>query len=227
MTEQQPMKMAAAEALYETAQPARRSRSSRSAPFEAHPNRSSFDVNLPTCCRSWPRTPLTARSRASTRSSRVRSAKYGPGDYRPVHRRHLLVVPAHDRPRRRARSLLAALRAAGSRDRGTLETSRWFLRLATCGDRPAARRQHVGWIFTEMGRQPWVVFGPAADRERRVAERVRPGRSRHLADRFTLLYGVLAVVEVGSCSATRSRRRRGRRADRARRRPTPPLAFAY
>jgi cytochrome d ubiquinol oxidase subunit I len=52
-----------------------------------------------------------------------------------------------------------------------------------------------GWIFTEMGRQPWVVYGLMT-----TADAVSPGVS--VAEQitsltvFTLLYGILAVVEV-------------------------------
>ena len=53
-----------------------------------------------------------------------------------------------------------------------------------------------GWIFTEMGRQPWSVFGLMT-----TASAVSPGvpASQVLTSllAFTLLYGVLAVVEVG------------------------------
>jgi cytochrome d ubiquinol oxidase subunit I len=53
-----------------------------------------------------------------------------------------------------------------------------------------------GWIFTEMGRQPWIVFGQ---------QLVANGGSPLLTPLevwismigFTLLYGVLAVIEVG------------------------------
>ncbi|MGB5952304.1 MAG: cytochrome ubiquinol oxidase subunit I, partial [Ornithinimicrobium sp.] len=53
-----------------------------------------------------------------------------------------------------------------------------------------------GWIFTEMGRQPWLVFGVMT-----TATGVSPGTTAwevglSLAT-LTLLYGVLAVVEVG------------------------------
>ena len=52
-----------------------------------------------------------------------------------------------------------------------------------------------GWIFTEMGRQPWVVFGLMT-----TALAVSPGvtAAQVLTSliAFTLLYGVLAVVEV-------------------------------
>ncbi len=53
-----------------------------------------------------------------------------------------------------------------------------------------------GWIFTETGRQPWIVFGVMT-----TASGVSPGVSAAevLTSMivFTLLYGALAVVEVG------------------------------
>jgi cytochrome d ubiquinol oxidase subunit I len=52
-----------------------------------------------------------------------------------------------------------------------------------------------GWIFTEVGRQPWVVFGLMT-----TASGVSPGVSMGEVitsmSVFTLLYGALAVVEV-------------------------------
>ena len=53
-----------------------------------------------------------------------------------------------------------------------------------------------GWIFTEMGRQPWLVFGvmPTAAG---VSPGVSAGAVLFSMILFTLLYGVLAVVEVG------------------------------
>ena len=51
-----------------------------------------------------------------------------------------------------------------------------------------------GWIFTEMGRQPWVVFGLL-----QTKSGVSPTSSVGLVGTslvvFTLLYGILAVVE--------------------------------
>lgn len=52
-----------------------------------------------------------------------------------------------------------------------------------------------GWIFTEMGRQPWVVFGlmPTAAG---VSPSVSGAQVWTSMLGFTLLYGVLAVIEV-------------------------------
>ena len=53
----------------------------------------------------------------------------------------------------------------------------------------------LGWIFTEMGRQPWVVFG-LMNTEDGVSPGV--GATEVLISMlvFTLLYGALALVEV-------------------------------
>ncbi len=53
-----------------------------------------------------------------------------------------------------------------------------------------------GWIFTEMGRQPWLVFGVLP-----TAAGVSPGVPQGMVIAsligYTIIYGVLAVVEVG------------------------------
>ena len=53
-----------------------------------------------------------------------------------------------------------------------------------------------GWIFTEMGRQPWAVFGlmPTAAG---VSPTVSAAQVWTSVITFTLLYGGLAVVELG------------------------------
>jgi len=52
-----------------------------------------------------------------------------------------------------------------------------------------------GWIFTEVGRQPWVVFGLMTTANG-VSPSVGAGKVLTSLIVFTLLYGVLAVIEV-------------------------------
>ena len=54
----------------------------------------------------------------------------------------------------------------------------------------------AGWIFTEMGRQPWIVAGvlPTASA---VSPGVSAGEVFATMVLYTVLYGILAVVEVG------------------------------
>ncbi|HLS46261.1 MAG TPA: cytochrome ubiquinol oxidase subunit I, partial [Ornithinicoccus sp.] len=53
-----------------------------------------------------------------------------------------------------------------------------------------------GWIFTEMGRQPWLVFGLMTT-QTGVSPGTTTGEVLTTMVLFTLLYGVLAVIEVG------------------------------
>ncbi|MEQ3549312.1 cytochrome ubiquinol oxidase subunit I [Pseudonocardia nematodicida] len=73
---------------------------------------------------------------------------------------------------------------------------RWMYR-AVVAALPAALAGNIfGWILTEMGRQPWTVHG-----ELLTAASVSPGVSlgqvAFSLAAFTALYGVLAVVEAG------------------------------
>ena len=54
-----------------------------------------------------------------------------------------------------------------------------------------------GWLFTEMGRQPWSVFGLMTTASS-VSPGVGTGEVLTSLVVLTLLYGVLAVVEVGA-----------------------------
>lgn len=54
----------------------------------------------------------------------------------------------------------------------------------------------AGWIFTEMGRQPWIVFGVMGTAAG-VSPGVPAGTVLTSLIVFTLLYAALAVIEVG------------------------------
>jgi cytochrome d ubiquinol oxidase subunit I len=79
--------------------------------------------------------------------------------------------------------------------RGALPRQRWMYRVAIAALPAALAANIFGWVLTEMGRQPWTVVGQLL-----TAASVSPGVS--LAEVafsltvFTLLYGVLAVVEA-------------------------------
>jgi cytochrome d ubiquinol oxidase subunit I len=52
-----------------------------------------------------------------------------------------------------------------------------------------------GWVFTEMGRQPWAVFGLMTTADA-VSPNVGVATQVGALTTFTLLYAVLAVIEV-------------------------------
>jgi cytochrome bd ubiquinol oxidase subunit I len=53
----------------------------------------------------------------------------------------------------------------------------------------------AGWIFTEMGRQPWVVFGEQITADG-ISPLLTPFEVWASMIGFTVLYAVLAVIEV-------------------------------
>jgi cytochrome d ubiquinol oxidase subunit I len=53
----------------------------------------------------------------------------------------------------------------------------------------------TGWILTEMGRQPWVVFG-LMKTENAVSKSVSAGMVLTTLIGFTLIYGVLMIADV-------------------------------
>jgi cytochrome bd ubiquinol oxidase subunit I len=79
---------------------------------------------------------------------------------------------------------------------GRTPAMRWFAPVALAVPIFVLLSNSMGWIFTEMGRQPWVVFGVMT-----TANAVSPGVSAVEAwislGSLTLLYLVLAIVEVG------------------------------
>jgi len=80
--------------------------------------------------------------------------------------------------------------------KGRLPKSKWVWRLAMIAIAGPVVGNSAGWIFTEMGRQPWTVVGLY-----RTADSVSPSVSGGAALTslivFTALYGILAVIEIG------------------------------
>src|SRR5215208_7212602 len=124
--------------------------------------------------------------------------RFGPGDYRPnlfvtywAFRAMigLMLVP-----------VAFALLALWLTRRGGIPDQRWFGWFGILTIPTPFLACSAGWVFTEMGRQPWVVVpNPTGDQMVRLA--VQQGVSDHSAGMvwfslavFTLLYGVLAVI---------------------------------
>jgi cytochrome d ubiquinol oxidase subunit I len=191
MTTQQPMKMAAAEALYTTRSGAPFSLFAV-APFEHTPTRSTFDITIPHGLSILATNTWNGKVEGINDLERAYRAKYGPGDYAPI----VGVTYWTFRIMTGIGFLVAALSALGMLLlwRGTLETSRRYLRVLTYAIALPILANASGWIFTEMGRQPWVVQGLL-----KTSDAVSPSVSAWevgltLAG-FTLLYGLLAAAD--------------------------------
>jgi cytochrome d ubiquinol oxidase subunit I len=92
-----------------------------------------------------------------------------------------------------AMAAAAAVLWATRRDR--VPTARWWTWLAVATPLLPVFGNSFGWIFTEVGRQPWIVFGLMATHTG-VSPSVSAGEVITSMVVYTLLYGALAVVEV-------------------------------
>ena len=191
MTEVQPMKMAAAEALYEDAQPA---------PFSLFTigtldgSQEVFKLEIPKLLSFLGTGSFDGEVRGIDSLQAEYEKTYGPGDYRPN-------VPVTYWTFRMMITTGGLAMAAGAimlwaTRRGRAPTSRWLLRAAIVLPLLPMASNSFGWIFTEMGRQPWVVFGLMTT-DHAVSPGVSVTEALISVVALTALYGVLAVVEIG------------------------------
>ncbi|WP_129841420.1 cytochrome ubiquinol oxidase subunit I [Streptomyces sp. RFCAC02] len=215
MYEQQPMKMAAAEALWETQAPAPFSLFAIGDVDEGH-NR--VTVELPGLLSFLAHDNFSEAVPGINDTNEAMQEQYGPGDYRPAipvaywsfrwmigfgmasftlgavglwltRRRLWLAEHLRTGPDERPHLALTRDRALGP------VLTRWYWRLAVLTMLFPLIANAWGWIFTETGRQPWAVFGLL-----RTSAAVSPGVSQAEVlislIVFTALYAVLGFIEV-------------------------------
>jgi cytochrome d ubiquinol oxidase subunit I len=192
MTQQQPMKMAAAEALYDTVRPASFSLFTVGS---LDGRQEVWSLRVPGVL-SFMATGSFDGQVEGIRDVQAASAQtYGPGDYTPN-------IPTTYWAFRfmigfgLLAGLLSVVGLWLTRRRATRPIPRWFLSASVVALFLPFAANTMGWIFTEMGRQPWLVSGML-----RTANGVSPSVSATSVwislVVFTLLYGALAVVEFG------------------------------
>ena len=190
MTEQHPMKMAAAEALYET---------KSSAPFSLFTlgtldgSRPVFQIGLPGIL-SFMSTGNTSGTVEGINDLQAQYEKtYGPGNYKPV-------IPVAYWGFRlmigfgAIATLFALMTLYRMRKGGSPVGKKWFLPAMLTMPFLPILANSFGWIFTESARQPWVVFGLMKTADG-VSPVVSAGSVLFTMITFTALYGVLAVIE--------------------------------
>jgi cytochrome d ubiquinol oxidase subunit I len=191
MTDQQPMKMAAAEALWETEAPAG---FSIFAVGDIESGRNHINITIPRALSVLATNTLDGEVKGINEVQADSEAAFGPGDYRPpvgiAYWTFRLMIGV-------GLALIALTTwAMVQLRRGRLERSGWLLRVLTWAIVLPLVANTLGWIFTEIGRQPWIVYGVLT-----TADAVSPTVSAWSVATslvvFTLLYGVLAVIEVG------------------------------
>jgi cytochrome d ubiquinol oxidase subunit I len=190
MVEAQPMKMAAAEAMYHTATGAN---ASFSVFTLGTPDGVSelFSIRIPYLLSFLSTHTFDGTVEGINNLQEQYSQIYGPGDYAPIiwvtywsFRWMIGLGLAH---------ISVAVAGLWFTRKGKSPKT-WMWKIAIWSFPMSLLAMSVGWVFTEMGRQPWLVFGLL-----KTADGVSPNVSgleiliSLIA--FTLLYGALAVVE--------------------------------
>ena len=190
MTEVQPMKMAAAEGLYHTESPAAFSVFTVGT---LDGSREIYALKIPYLL-SWLATgDVNGEVQGINDLQAQFAAQHGPGSYTPV-------IPVAYWSFRLmiglgvAAAVIAAW-ALWAQRRGRTPSSRWLLRAGVVLPLLPLAANSFGWIFTEMGRQPWIVYGEMLTRDG-VSRSVSLGEVLTSFTAFTLIYAVLAVIEV-------------------------------
>jgi cytochrome d ubiquinol oxidase subunit I len=187
ITQVQPMKMAAAEALYSTTTGAPFSLFAIGGPDGGEPF---FSIEVPRLLSILAYGDPNATVAGIDDLQAQYAAAYGPGSYIPM-------VPVAFWTFRAmiGAGMLAMLLALLYlwRTRGGRQPGTWLARAALLLPLLPAAANSLGWIFTETARQPWIAFGLS-----KVADGVSPGLTSGevLASllAFAAVYGVLAVV---------------------------------
>ena len=201
MTEQQPMKMAAAEALYETQKGAPFSLFAV-APFEHKPARSTFDISIPHGLSMLSTNTWNGEVEGINDLNRAYQAKYGPGNYAPI----VGVTYWTFRIMTGIGFLMVAITALGmlllwrgrARDLAALPARR------DGRDRVAAPRERERLDLHRDGPPAVGRAGPAEDVERRLAERLGVGGRADARRLHACCTACWPPSTGGSCSATRA-----------------------
>ena len=191
MTDVQPMKIAASEALWNTAQPAPFSLFQIGG-FTASDPTPSFSIEIPGLLSFLATNSFTAAVKGINQVQASEAQAHGPGNYVPNVRLSYwsMRVMAY----LGTLSAILAIWGAVLLRRKRLVDSRWFQRTALAGIALPFLANFAGWILTETGRQPWIVYGL-----QRTAQGVSTTSSTAMVGLslavFVGLYTTLAIVD--------------------------------
>lgn len=154
MVEAQPMKMAAAEALWQTEAPAG---FSVIALIDSNQRRNVFDINIPAMLSFLAYNNFTAEVKGINNLQAEYEATYGPGNYIPpieiaFWSFRIMVGLGF-------LMILLSLIAVWAVYKDKLNAMPWFLTIITFSIALPYIANTAGWFLTEMGRYPWLVFG--------------------------------------------------------------------
>jgi cytochrome d ubiquinol oxidase subunit I len=188
MTDQQPMKMAAAEALWNTKSHAG---FSILAYGDVSKGKNKIDITIPDGLSILAKNRTNATVQGVNQVQAAEVAKYGPGSYVPVvwmaYWFFRLMIGFGVLAGAIGLAVLAQWR------RGKLMSSPRLLRIATWTVAMPLLANSFGWLFTETARQPWLVYGLLKTSDG-ISPNVSSGFVLTTLIMFSALYGVLGVI---------------------------------
>ncbi|MDP4604291.1 MAG: cytochrome ubiquinol oxidase subunit I [Solirubrobacteraceae bacterium] len=190
LTGPQPMKIAAAEALWETEQPASFSLFQIGG-FSAEDPVPSFSLDIPYLLSFLATNTFTGKVEGMNQVQDAARTKYGPGNYIPDVK--LAYWSMRGMAYLGSLSMMIALLGGFLYWRGTLEKSRWFLKIAVGAISLPFITALIGWIFTETARQPWVAYGVLKTADG-LSQSVGSGEIIASLTAFMLLYIAIGIT---------------------------------
>jgi len=189
LEKQQPMKMAAAEALYNTESGA----SFSLLTIGDLGDNPIFQIRLPHILSVLATNTWNGKVQGINQLQKKATAEYGAGSYVPL----IWLCYWSFRIMVGLGILLVLLGGVGLWlvRKKRLEKSPRFLRFATWMIAAPFIANSFGWIFTEVGRQPWVVYGLLSTSK--AVSVISPGYVATSLIGFTVIYTFLAVIEIG------------------------------
>lgn len=187
----QPMKMAAAEALWED--------SDDPAPFtvvaaiDEAAKENTFEVQIPMVLSFLSFNQFEGALEGINGLQEMYEDKYGPGNYIP----NVTLLFWVFRVMTGVGGVMVLLGLYGwymSRKDG-LENKKWYLKLMTYGIILPFIANTAGWILTEMGRQPWAVFGLLKTSDA-ISPSVTPNEMLFSLIAFNSIYAILGGITI-------------------------------
>jgi cytochrome d ubiquinol oxidase subunit I len=187
----QPMKMAASEALWNT--------SPEHAPWtlfaliDDKKQQNSAQVQIPYALSILAYNRLSGKVEGMNQLQAQYEHKYGPGNYVPPVRTTFwsfrIMVAAG------SLMILFSLYGVYLSIKDRLQQNKWFLRLMVPAIALPFIGHTMGWIMTEIGRQPWVVYG-LLKTENGVSPTVPASEVLTTLIGQTVVYGILAAIDI-------------------------------
>lgn len=190
LVKHQPMKMAAAEGLWESADPAP---FSVIAVINEEKKDNDFDIAIPRMFSFMSYGKFTGKVTGVNELQAQYEKKYGPGNYIPPVNvsfwsfRIMIGVGML--------MLLIIFIAGFYYVRNKLSDAKWLLWVVIFALPLPYICNTTGWMLTEMGRQPWIVFGVLKVSDG-VSKSISSGYVLTSLIAYTLIYGILAIVSV-------------------------------